>query len=210
MRARIEAAAATLGVEIDEAGWARLEQLLVLWRRYGRAVNLVGATSDDALAGHIEEAVVTIACAARAMTLAAGTRWLDVGSGGGFPGLVVAALTPCALHLVEPRQKRAAFLELAVSTIGCSAGVFRARIDGATWNENPAKQEIDREGTGFLIATSRATFAPSAWLALGETLVISGGVVIAHVPRECRDVAGRTPELRVLGRGTAALGFRVA
>lgn len=35
---------------------------------------------------------------------------LDIGSGGGFPGLVIAALVDTPVHLVEPRAKRAAFL----------------------------------------------------------------------------------------------------
>jgi len=209
MRARIEAAAVTLGVPIDEAGWARLAQLVVLWRRYGRAVNLVGATSDDALAGHVEEAVVTLACAAQAVELGPTTRWIDVGSGGGFPALVVAAFAPCMLHLVEPRQKRAAFLELALSTIGREAVVSRARIGDGTWNENGVEQQIDRMQTAYTVATARATFAPEAWIALGEKLVIPGGVVIAHVPRECRDVAGRAADVWVSGSSSAALGFRV-
>jgi 16S rRNA (guanine527-N7)-methyltransferase len=209
MRARLEAAAATLGIAVDDAGWARLAQLVALWRRYGRAVNLVGATSEDAIAAHVEEALVTLACASRAVPLGPGTGWIDVGSGGGFPGLVVAAFTPCALHLVEPRQKRAAFLELALSTIGKQAVVSRARIDGATWNQSASEQELDWIKGPYWIATSRATFAPDAWLALGEKLVTNGGVVIAHVPRDCRDVAGRAPDVHVIGSASAALGFRV-
>jgi 16S rRNA (guanine527-N7)-methyltransferase len=209
VRAEIEAAAASLGVSIDARGWERLEQLLALWRRYGRAVNLTGATRDEALADHVAEALVTVACAARGAALAPETRWVDVGSGGGFPALVAAAITPCSFHLVEPRQKRAAFLELALSTIGVSAVVSRARLEGATWNENGVVSEIHREISGFSIATSRAVFGPEAWIALGEDLVIPGGVVIAHVLREVRDVGGRVPEIRVQGERTAALGFRV-
>ncbi len=209
MRADLEAAAAALGVSIDASGWARLDQLVVLWRRYGRAANLSGAMTDAALADHVVEAFVTIACAARALPLAPGTRWIDVGSGGGFPALVAAAVTPCTLHLVEPRQKRAAFLELALSTIGVFGVVSRARLEGATWNENGVVTQIDRVESAFSIATSRATFDPSAWIALGDGLVISGGVVIAHVGRGALDVGGRAPDVRVDGDRTASLGFRV-
>jgi 16S rRNA G527 N7-methylase RsmG len=109
---------------------------------------------------------------------------------------------------VEPRQKRAAFLELALSTVGSSAGVRRARLEGSTWNENGVRTEIDRETALFSIATSRATFAPEAWVELGEKLVIRGGVVIAHVARDRRVHADRAPDVRVDGPRTAALAYR--
>ena len=44
--------------------------------------------------------------------------WLDIGTGGGFPGLVVACVRDTAVHLVEPRRKRATFLEHAADTLG--------------------------------------------------------------------------------------------
>ena len=100
-------------------------------------------------------------------------------------------------------------LELALSTIGVSGVVSRARLEGATWNENGVVTQIDREASAFSIATSRATFDPKAWIALGDGLVISGGVVIAHVAREAAEVGGRVPDVRVEGERTAALGFRV-
>lgn len=44
--------------------------------------------------------------------------WLDIGTGGGFPGLAVAIVRDTAVHLVEPRRKRAAFLAHAAETLG--------------------------------------------------------------------------------------------
>lgn len=44
--------------------------------------------------------------------------WLDVGTGGGFPGLAVAVARDTAMHLVEPRRKRAAFLQYAADALG--------------------------------------------------------------------------------------------
>ncbi len=48
----------------------------------------------------------------------AGDRWLDIGTGGGFPGLAVAAVRPYAMILVEPRRKRAEFLAACVDRLG--------------------------------------------------------------------------------------------
>lgn len=43
--------------------------------------------------------------------------WLDIGSGAGFPGLVVAVLRPGRTLLVEPRRLRAGFLEHAAHSL---------------------------------------------------------------------------------------------
>jgi 16S rRNA (guanine527-N7)-methyltransferase len=43
---------------------------------------------------------------------------LDIGSGGGFPGLVIACLVTTPVHLVEPRAKRAAFLLRTSESLG--------------------------------------------------------------------------------------------
>ena len=45
-------------------------------------------------------------------------EWLDVGTGGGFPGMVVAILRHEPMLLVEPRRKRAAFLEQCREALG--------------------------------------------------------------------------------------------
>ena len=46
--------------------------------------------------------------------------WLDIGTGAGFPGLVVAALTDRPTILVEPRRRRAEFLRVAAGALGLS------------------------------------------------------------------------------------------
>jgi chromosome partitioning protein len=46
--------------------------------------------------------------------------WLDIGTGGGFPGLVVALLRAAPTLLVEPRKRRAAFLEQCTDALGIS------------------------------------------------------------------------------------------
>jgi len=50
--------------------------------------------------------------------------WLDIGTGAGFPGLVVAALTDRPIHLVEPRRRRADFLTAAAIGLGIADRVI--------------------------------------------------------------------------------------
>ena len=49
-----------------------------------------------------------------------GASWVDIGSGAGLPGLVIAALVSGPVTLVEPRRLRATFLEETVAASGLS------------------------------------------------------------------------------------------
>jgi 16S rRNA (guanine527-N7)-methyltransferase len=56
--------------------------------------------------------------------------WLDIGSGAGFPGLVVAALTDRPTLLVEPRRLRAEFLRDTASAVGlANIEVTQSRVE---------------------------------------------------------------------------------
>ena len=82
--------------------------------------------------------------------------WVDLGTGAGFPGLVVALLRQQPMLLVEARAKRAAFLKSAVEALGLShVKVYAGRAE--TLPPNP-----------FPVISARA-FAP-----LGKLLAIGG------------------------------------
>lgn len=54
-----------------------------------------------------------------------GRSWLDIGSGAGLPGLILALLRDDPVELVEPRRLRTAFLEQAVEQLGLSNVIIR-------------------------------------------------------------------------------------
>jgi 16S rRNA (guanine527-N7)-methyltransferase len=60
-------------------------------------------------------------------------RWLDLGSGGGFPGLVVAILVAdrpgAGVDLVESNSRKCAFLRTAIRETGAPATVHQGRIE---------------------------------------------------------------------------------
>ncbi|WP_174280536.1 16S rRNA (guanine(527)-N(7))-methyltransferase RsmG [Sphingomonas bacterium] len=57
-------------------------------------------------------------------------EWLDVGTGGGFPGLVVGLLRPAPMLLVEPRRRRAAFLADCIEALEVPhVGVRACRVE---------------------------------------------------------------------------------
>jgi len=61
-----------------------------------------------------------------------GASWIDVGSGAGLPGIIIACLVAGSVTLVEPRRLRAAFLREAVVTLGVRAKVECAKIERIT------------------------------------------------------------------------------
>jgi 16S rRNA (guanine527-N7)-methyltransferase len=83
-------------------------------------------------------------------------KWVDVGTGAGAPGLVLAMMLPAAtFHLVEPRDKRVAFLRSAIGKLSVTnATVLRGRSDAL----GPHSADI---------AVSRATLPPQEWLREG-------------------------------------------
>ncbi len=93
----------------------RLARYLELLRGYGQVLDLTSARALAHPEGLLE------AARAYAEALPRGVRVLDLGAGGGWPGIPLAILRPdLALDLVERRKKRAAFLELARGQLGLS------------------------------------------------------------------------------------------
>ena len=111
----------------DNSAMARLDTLVALLRDENQRQNLVAAASLD------QVWVRHIADSAQLILVSRGTSgpWLDLGTGAGFPGLVVALLDPAReVFLVESRAKRAAWLESVVAHFGLSGSrVIAARLE---------------------------------------------------------------------------------
>jgi 16S rRNA (guanine527-N7)-methyltransferase len=107
-----------------------------------------------------------------------GARIVDMGSGGGLPGFVLAASCPTAsLTLVDRREKRADFLRRAVGRIGWDhvevvtddvAAVVRSVADGG----RPA----------FDVVTARGFGPPATTVTLAAGLVRAGGLIVISEP----------------------------
>ena len=62
------------------------------------------------------------------------SRWVDVGSGAGLPGIVVACLVDGPVNLIEPRRLRAEFLHKVCESLRLNATVFAGRVERAEGN----------------------------------------------------------------------------
>jgi 16S rRNA (guanine527-N7)-methyltransferase len=106
---------------------ARLDRYVDLLREWQAKTNLVApSTLPNLWTRHIADSLQLLALAPSAKT------WADLGSGGGFPGVVLAcslAETPgAAVHLVERNAKKAAFLREALRVTASQGIVHLADI----------------------------------------------------------------------------------
>lgn len=105
----------------------RLAILVTELKRWQQAKNLVsGATLDEVWTRHVADSLQLLGHAPQAQ------RWLDLGSGGGFPGLVLGIqLAELGGHidLVESNARKCAFLRHAARLTGAPVTVHNARIE---------------------------------------------------------------------------------
>lgn len=102
----------------DDAAIARLERLAALLKEENLRQNLVSAASLNALwQRHFADSAQLLAHVPRETGV-----WLDLGTGAGFPGLVIAALRPhWAIRLVESRRRRVDWLRFCCLELGLPA-----------------------------------------------------------------------------------------
>lgn len=112
-------------LDVSRETMSRLESYVALVEKWQPRVNLVSPASlPDIWTRHIWDS------AQLATYIQGGSpRLVDVGSGAGFPGLVLAMLTDAECHLVESDQKKAIFLRTVIRECGLTAKVHNHRVE---------------------------------------------------------------------------------
>ncbi len=128
--AQIAAGAAQLGVSLGEAQLQRLAAFGRLLLRWNAVHNLTAIRDNELLTHHLLDSLALVPALARHAACAA-PRVLDVGSGGGLPGIVLAiALPQLRLTLVDASQKKCAFLIQARLELGLdNVDVVHGRVE---------------------------------------------------------------------------------
>ena len=104
-------------------------------------------------------------------------RVIDVGSGGGLPGVVLAAVEPArTFTALEPIHKKHAFLAAARRELALTNFTPLAERD----DQHRARADFEP----YDVAVSRAVFDPATWLERGARLVRPGGKVLAMEGRD--------------------------
>jgi 16S rRNA (guanine527-N7)-methyltransferase len=116
---------------VSRETFSALETLVQEVERWNRSINLIGpATVHDIWRRHIVDSAQVLTWAQEE------TEWLDIGSGAGFPGLVIAILLKDrpGIHvaLYEPNKKKAGFLTSMVGRLSLPVTVAAERFDAGT------------------------------------------------------------------------------
>ena len=116
-----------LNVSRETSG--RLSRFAAMLQKWNPRINLVSRNSiADLWTRHIVDSVQVFRCVTPA------GHWVDLGSGGGFPGLIVAILAvdevpDLRVTLIESDQRKAAFLRAAARETGADCTVVSKRIE---------------------------------------------------------------------------------
>jgi len=154
-------------VAVSRETGERLERFVALLRKWQPAENLVSAkTLPEIWRRHVADSAQLVPL------FPATRRWLDMGTGAGFPGMVVAMLgadTPGShIHLIESNRRKCAFLRGAIRETGAPATVHEGRAEELLYS---FAQPVDR-------VIARAVAPLAGLLELAEP-VMRGGVPAA-------------------------------
>lgn len=164
---------------LSEPETVALKRFAELVTRWNPRINLVSkSTIPDIWGRHILDSTQVFDLAPEPAR-----SWMDLGSGGGFPGIVVAVLSAqrrpdLRITLVESDQRKAVFLREAIRELGLSAVVRAQRIEQIT------------DQTAEVIS-ARALAALPELLALAAPRLAAGGICLfakgAHRQQEIDD-----------------------
>ena len=150
----------------------RLAHYGALLLEANRKVNLTGAKDVAALLPHLLDALTLAGDVSESL--------VDVGSGGGLPGIPLALATGVRVLLVEPTVKKAAFLERALVACGIEGEVVAQRAEVA------GRDERFREH--FAFATARAvSTAPTVAELTVPFLRVGGRALLQRAGMEPRE-----------------------
>jgi 16S rRNA (guanine527-N7)-methyltransferase len=158
-------AAHPLLAELPEETLGRLEIYANLLEKWQKTLNLVGqSTLADLWVRHFADSLQVAAAVPEAR------RWLDFGSGAGFPGLVtaikVAGEADARVHLIESDRGKCAFLQTVIRETSAPAIIHCGRLEAILPEFN---EPID--------AISARALAPlEALLRFGEKFIEKGAV----------------------------------
>ncbi|SEG17497.1 16S rRNA m(7)G-527 methyltransferase [Bryocella elongata] len=160
-----------LPVSEPEGLTAQLQTYLDLLLRWNSRTNLTAIRDPrEIVQRHFGESLFAGVVLSR--RLAPGATLLDVGSGGGFPGLPIQLLRPdLRVTLAESQGKKASFLREAVRSLGLKTEVFSARVEtmpAGRLFDAVTLRAVDNMELAIRLASER--IARPGWLAvLGES-----------------------------------------
>lgn len=159
---------------------ARLDAFRVMVIEENDRQNLISPASIGAIwSRHIVDSAQLAAHAPPAAR-----SWFDIGSGPGFPGMVIALATPLAVTLVEPRGRRIEFLHAVAATLAvANVTIVKAKAEAVTGSADVISARA--------VASIPNLVAMTSHLRHGRTRMIlprgqNGGSEVAALPEKWR------------------------
>lgn len=154
-----------------------------VFRKWAPAINLAAPSALEQLwTRHILDSAQLLALQPQA------TRWLDLGSGGGFPGIVTAILlkprSNARVDLVESAGKKAAFLRTVVADMSLPAVVHNKRIEALEPSELSYPQVVTARALAPLPALLGLVWP---WIGMGSIGLFQKGRDYSRELAQSRD-----------------------
>lgn len=186
---------AALPLELTDAQCDVLLAYLDLLQKWNRVYNLTAVREPaEMLTHHLLDSLAAIG-PLRRQAAGRSLRVLDVGSGGGLPGVVIAIACPdMDVTCVDTVGKKAAFIQQAAAALGLGhLRGLHARVE--TLRADP---DGERGGNGFDLICSRAFASLSDFTAWSRAALCEGGVWMAMKGKHPADeIAALPPEVTV-------------
>ncbi len=159
----IKAALLKDGITLDQQFFDYVKRYKEHLKKWNKIHNLTGAKKEELMDKFIYDAVFPVSFLPKVNTL------LDIGTGAGFPGMILAfALPDTEVILCEPLQKRASFLQFIKADLGLkNVTVANCRV------EELEPQPID-------LVTSRAVTDTTMLMKLSAPFVSKGSKLLFY------------------------------
>ena len=218
----LRASAAALGVPLTPVSESRLERLLARVREEGQTQNLTAILEPgDMVVDHLLDSLALAGVAAGlGVPIGEGTRGVDIGSGGGFPGIPLAAAIPGSRWiLVESEGRKAEWLRRIVSELGLTqVEVFQGRARELRHNRADLEGACDVVTARAVGELGKIAREARGLLRPGGLLLCPKGPALADAERALGvreagksrlEPAGEIP-MKVPGRDRVCVAYRAA
>ncbi len=178
-----------LGLDLDEARIAQLLDFLALLQKWNKVYNLTAVRDpQEMLTHHLLDSLAAVAPLRRQLA-GHGARLLDVGSGGGLPGVVFAICCPeVDVSCVDTVAKKAAFIQQAAAALRLpNLHGIHARVETLSGPFDVVSCRAFASLPDFTAWSRQALGPQSVWLAMKgkypaeEVAALPTGVRVFHV-----------------------------
>jgi 16S rRNA (guanine527-N7)-methyltransferase len=190
LETRLAAGAAQLGLPLSAVQLSQLIDYLGLLQKWNKVYNLTAVREPgEMLTQHLLDSMAAVAPLRRELRGRSGVRLLDVGSGGGLPGVVFAVCCPeLRVDCVDAVGKKAAFIQQAAAQLKLpNLRGIHARVETVNDKYAVVCSRAFASLADFAVWSSAALTEEGIWMAMkgkhpaDEIAALPPGIEVFHV-----------------------------